>query len=143
MGMTATDQLLQKHVGDVFPAEIADFPLADAVKRGVVAPLRCLRVRPGASLRNVPVVGGDYDQKLLAEALDHEALNMAAAMYYADRFGDRAGIVYAAGVDHAERVAQAHARRRHQGQGRQRAARRPASWPRRWPPTSAARPTSS
>ena len=32
---------------------------------------------------------------------------MAAAMYYADRFGDRAGIVYAAGVDHAERVAQA------------------------------------
>jgi superfamily II DNA or RNA helicase len=107
IGMTATDQLLQKHVGDVFPAEIADFPLADAVKRGVVAPLRCLRVRPGASLRNVPVVGGDYDQKLLAEALDHEALNMAAAMYYADRFGDRAGIVYAAGVDHAERVAQA------------------------------------
>ena len=49
--MTATDQLLQKHVGDVFPAEVADFPLADAVKRGVVAPLRCLRVTPGASLR--------------------------------------------------------------------------------------------
>ena len=55
----------------------------------------------------MPVVGGDYDQRLLADALDHEALNMAAAMYYADRFGDRAGIVYAAGVDHAERVAQA------------------------------------
>ena len=105
--MTATDQLLQKHVGDVFPAEIADFPLDEAVKRGVVAPLRCLRVQPGASLRNVPVVGGDYDQRLLAAALDHDALNMAAAMYYADRFGDRAGIVYAAGVDHAERVAQA------------------------------------
>ncbi len=54
IGMTATDQLLQKHVSDVFPAEIADFPLSDAVRRGVVAPLRCLRVRPGASLRNVP-----------------------------------------------------------------------------------------
>ena len=40
IGMTATDQLLQKHVGDVFPAEVADFPLADAVRRGVVAPLR-------------------------------------------------------------------------------------------------------
>ena len=24
IGMTATDQLLQKHVGDVFPAEVAD-----------------------------------------------------------------------------------------------------------------------
>jgi ribonuclease E len=107
IGMTATDQLLQKHVSDVFPAEIADFPLADAVRRGVVAPLRCLRVRPGASLRNVPVVGGDFDQGLLAAALDHEALNMAAAGYYADRFGDRAGIIYAAGIDHAENVAQA------------------------------------
>ena len=107
IGMTATDQLLQKHVSDVFPAEIADFPLADAVRRGVVAPLRCLRVRPGASLRNVPVVGGDFDQGLLAAALDHEALNMAAAGYYADRFGDRAGIIYAAGVNHAENVAQA------------------------------------
>ena len=32
---------------------------------------------------------------------------MAAAGYYADRFGDRAGIIYAAGVDHAENVAQA------------------------------------
>ena len=107
IGMTATDQLLQKHVGDVFPAEVADFPLADAVRRGVVAPLRCVRVKPGASLRNVPVVGGDFDQRLLAEALDHEALNMAAAMFYADRFGHRAGIVYAAGVDHSERVAAA------------------------------------
>ncbi len=97
IGMTATDQLLQKHVGDVFPAEVADFPLADAVRRGVVAPLRALRVKPGASLRNVPVVGGDYDQRALAEALDHEALNMAAAMLYRDRFDHRAGIVYAAG----------------------------------------------
>ena len=34
IGMTATDQLLQKHVGDVFPVEIDDFPLADAVREG-------------------------------------------------------------------------------------------------------------
>ena len=105
--MTATDQLLQKHVSDVFPAEIADFPLAEAVEPRRRRAAALLRVQPGASLRNVPIVGGDYDQRLLAAALDHDALNMAAAMYYADRFGDRAGIVYAAGVDHAERVAQA------------------------------------
>src|SRR6478672_3097174 len=30
IGMTATDQLLQKHVSDVFPAEVADLPLAEA-----------------------------------------------------------------------------------------------------------------
>ena len=105
IGMTATDELLQKHVGDVFPAEIADFPLAEAVLSGVVAPLRAVRVPPGASLKRVKIVGGDYDQQELAEALDHDAVNMAAAMYYLDMFGQRPGIVYAAGVDHAGRVA--------------------------------------
>ena len=107
IGMTATDQLLQKHVGDVFPAEVADFPLAEAVKSGVVAPLRAVRVRPGASVRRVRIVGGDYDQQELAQALDHDALNMAAAMYYQHMFGNKPGIVYSAGVDHAERVAAA------------------------------------
>jgi ribonuclease E len=109
IGMTATDQLLQKHVGDVFPAEIeeANFSLAEAVKRGVVAPLRSVRVKPGASLKRVKIVGGDYDQQELAVALDHDALNMAAAMYYQDLFGNRPGIVYSAGVDHAHRVAAA------------------------------------
>src|SRR6185312_1242823 len=96
IGMTATDQLLQKHVGDVFPAEVADFPLAEAVRRGVVAPLRCIRVRPIASLRQVEIVGGDFDQGQLA-----------AAHLYQSRFGDTPGIVYAAGVEHAERVAAA------------------------------------
>ena len=107
VGMTATDQLLQKHVSDVFPAEVADFPLAEAVRRGVVAPLRCIRVRPIASLRQVEIVGGDFDQGQLAAALDIDPLNMAAADLYQSRFGDTPGIVYAAGVDHAESVAAA------------------------------------
>src|SRR3954454_22054806 len=105
--MTATDQLLQKHVGDVFPAEVADFPLAEAVRRGVVAPLRCVRVKPIASLRQVDIVGGDFDQGQLAAALDIDPLNLAAADLYQSRCGDTPGIVYAAGVDHAERVAAA------------------------------------
>src|SRR6185312_11081083 len=79
-----------------FPAEVADFPLAEAVRRGVVAPLRCIRVRPIASLRQVEIVGGDFDP-----------LHLAAADLYQSRFGDTPGIVYAAGVDHAERVAAA------------------------------------
>jgi ribonuclease E len=107
IGMTATDQLLQKHVGDVFPSEIDELPLAEAVRRGVVAPLRAVRVRPGASLKRVKIVGGDYDQQELAQALDHDALNMAAALYYRDMFSNKPGIVYSAGVDHAGRVAAA------------------------------------
>ncbi|HEX4735409.1 MAG TPA: helicase-related protein, partial [Thermoleophilaceae bacterium] len=41
------------------------------------------------------------------QALDHEALNMAAATLYRERFGDTPGVVYAAGVDHAYNLATA------------------------------------
>src|SRR5207249_662054 len=54
-----------------------------------------------------PIVGGDFEERALAAALDHEALNMAAATLYRERFGDTPGIVYAAGVDHAYNLATA------------------------------------
>ena len=82
-------------------------PLRELPGRGVVAPLRCVRVKPIASLRTVEIVGGDFDQGQLATALDLDPLNMAAADLYQSRFGDTPGIVYAAGVSHAERVAAA------------------------------------
>jgi ribonuclease E len=107
IGMTATEQLIAKQVSDVFPASVDDLPLQDAARRGLIAPLRDLRVPPVAAINSVPIVGGDFDQEVLAQALDHEALNMAAATLYRERFGDTAGIVYAAGVDHAYNLATA------------------------------------
>ena len=105
IGMTATEQLIAKQVSDVFPASVDDLPLADAARRGLIAPLRCLRVPPVAAINSVPIVGGDFDEGELARALDHQALNQAAASLYRDRFGETPGIVYAAGVDHAYNLA--------------------------------------
>ena len=107
VGMTATEELIAKQVSDVFPASVDDLPLADAARRGLIAPLRCLRVPPVAAINSVPIVGGDFEERALADALDHEALNMAAATLYRERFGDAPGIVYAAGVDHAYHLATA------------------------------------
>jgi ribonuclease E len=107
VGMTATEELIAKQVSDVFPASVDDLPLADAARRGLIAPLRCLRVPPVAAINSVPIVGGDFEERALADALDHEALNMAAATLYRERFGDTPGIVYAAGVDHAYHLATA------------------------------------
>jgi ribonuclease E len=106
IGMTATEQLIAKQVSDVFPASVDDLPLADAARRGLIAPLRCLRVPPAAAINSVPIVGGDFDQDALAKVLDHVALNQAAASLYRDRFDSTPGIVYAAGVDHAYHLAQ-------------------------------------
>src|SRR5215472_13734555 len=105
IGMTATEQLIAKQVSDVFPASVDDLPLQDAARRGLIAPLRDLRVPPVAAINQVPIVGGDFDQEILAKTLDHQALNQAAASLYRDRFDDTPGIVYAAGVDHAYNLA--------------------------------------
>src|SRR5207244_3638446 len=75
IGMTATEQLIAKQVSDVFPASVDDLPLADAARRGLIAPLRCLRVPPVAAIHSVPIVGGDFEERALAQALDHQALN--------------------------------------------------------------------
>src|SRR6187549_2297357 len=106
IGMTATEQLIAKQVSDVFPASVDDLPLGDAARRGLIAPLRCLRVPPAAAINSVPIVGGDFEERALAAALDHQALNQAAASLYRERFDSTPGIVYAAGVDHAYNLAQ-------------------------------------
>ena len=105
IGMTATEQLIAKQVSDVFPASVDDLPLADAARRGLIAPLRSLRIPPAAAIHSVPIIGGDFDEGELAKVLDHEALNQAAASMYRDRFDATPGIVYAAGVDHAYNLA--------------------------------------
>src|SRR4051812_31773697 len=105
IGMTATEQLIAKQVSDVFPASVDDLPLQDAARRGLIAPLRCLRVPPVAAINQVPIVGGDFEERALAQALDHQALNQAAASLYRDRFDNTPGIVYAAGVDPAYSLA--------------------------------------
>ena len=106
IGMTATEQLIAKQVSDVFPASVDDLPLADAARRGLIAPLRCLRVPPATAISSVPIIGGDFEERALAAALDHQALNQAAASLYRDRFETTPGIVYAAGVEHAYNLAQ-------------------------------------
>src|ERR687892_2790525 len=106
IGMTATEQLIAKQVSDVFPASVDDLPLGDAARRGLIAPLRCMRPPPPPPITPAPIVGGDFEERALAAALDHDALNQAAASLYRDRFGSTPGIVYAAGVQHAYNLAQ-------------------------------------
>ena len=71
IGMTATEQLIAKQVSDVFPASVDDLPLQDAARRGLIAPLRNLRVPPAAAIHSVPIVGGDFEERALAAVLDH------------------------------------------------------------------------
>jgi ribonuclease E len=114
IGMTATGALIARHVTDLFPTQTSRFDLAQAARRGVIAPLRCIRIPPGPGVRTiakVPLRRGEvdteFDQEMLAELLDQTPFNMAIADLYRTRFNGVPGVVYAAGVRHAYNVAQA------------------------------------
>src|SRR3954449_4397891 len=114
IGMTATGALIARHVTDLFPTQTSRFDLAQAARRGVIAPLRCVRIPPGVGVRTiakVPLRKGevdqDFDQEELAALLDQHPFNMAIADLYRVRFKHLPGIVYTAGVKHAVNVAKA------------------------------------
>ena len=61
IGMTATGALIARHVTDLFPTQTSRFDLAQAARRGVIAPLRCVRIPPGrerAHAREGPAAQG-------------------------------------------------------------------------------------
>jgi len=114
IGMTATGALIARHVADLFPTQTSRFDLAQAARRGVISPLRCVRIPPGPGVRTiakVPLRRGDvdveFDQELLAELLDQLPFNTAIADLYKTRFEGVPGVIYAAGVRHAYNVAEA------------------------------------
>jgi hypothetical protein len=113
IGMTATGALIARHVTDLFPTQTSRFDLAQAARRGVIAPLRCIRIPPGPGVRTiakVPLRRGEvdteFDQEMLAELLDQTPFNVAIADLYKTRFNGVPGVVYSAGVRHAYNVAQ-------------------------------------
>src|SRR5262245_48584649 len=53
IGMTATGALIARHVADLFPTQTSRFDLAQAARRGVIAPLRCVRIPPGPGVRTI------------------------------------------------------------------------------------------
>ncbi|HEV2770351.1 MAG TPA: DEAD/DEAH box helicase family protein [Solirubrobacteraceae bacterium] len=114
IGMTATGALIARHVTDLFPTQTSRFDLAQAARRGVIAPLRCVRIPPGPGVKTiakVPLRRGEvdteFDQEMLAELLDQQPFNLAIADLYKTRFNGVPGVVYAAGVRHAYNVAEA------------------------------------
>ena len=114
IGMTATGALIARHVADLFPTQTSRFDLAQAARRGVIAPLRSIRIPPGPGVRTiakVPLRKGevdqDFDQEELAALLDQEPFNVAIADLYKTRFSKTPGVLYTAGVQHAKNVAKA------------------------------------
>ena len=148
--MTATGALIARHVTDLFPTQTSRFDLAQAARRGVIAPLRCIRIPPGPGVRTiakVPLRRGEvdteFDQEMLAELLDQTPFNLAIADLYKTRFNGVPGVVYAAGRQARLQRRRGVPRGRDQGQGGLRRDPEARAGPRSSPTTSRARSTCS
>ena len=62
IGMTATGALIARHVADLFPTQTSRFDLAQAARRGVIAPLRCIRIPPGPGVRTIAKLNGPWSR---------------------------------------------------------------------------------
>ncbi len=104
-GFTATPATTTGHVEQVFGPVAATLDRLEAIKRGILAPLRSLRVERAVDLSDVVRVRGDFDQASLGRALDRAMWHHACADVWAEHFAP----LGLAGVAYTATVAQAHA----------------------------------
>ena len=105
VGFTATGATTTGHVEQVFGPVAATLDRASAIERGILCPLRSLRVERAVDLSDVARVRGDFDQASLGRALDKAMWHRACADVWAEHF-QPLGL---AGVAYTATVAQAHA----------------------------------
>jgi len=105
VGFTATGATTTGHVEQVFGPVAATLDRRSAIDRGILCPLRSLRVERAVDLSDVARVRGDFDQGSLGRALDRARWHSACADVWLDHFAP----LELAGVAYTATVAQAHA----------------------------------
>lgn len=105
VGFTATPATTTGHVEQVLGPVAATLDRLEAIKRGILAPLRSLRVERAVDLSDVARVRGDFDQASLGRALDRALWHQACADVWTEHFAP----MELAGVAYTATVAQAHA----------------------------------
>src|SRR5262245_10918495 len=105
VGFTATAATTTGHVEQVFGPVAATLDRASAIERGILCPLRSLRVERAVDLSDVAKVRGDFDQASLGRALDRALWHRACADVWEQHFAP----LELAGVAYTATVAQAHA----------------------------------
>ena len=105
VGFPATASTTTRHVEQVFGPVATTLDRLSAIERGILCPLRSLRVERAVDLSDVARVRGDFDQASLGRALDRARWHRACADVWAEHF-QPLGL---AGVAYTATVAQAHA----------------------------------
>jgi superfamily II DNA or RNA helicase len=107
VGFTATGSTTTGHVEQIFGPVATTLDRASAIERGILCPLRSLRVERAVDLSDVARVRGDFDQGSLGRALDRALWHHACAEVWTEHFQSLglAGVAYTATVAQAHNLA--------------------------------------
>lgn len=105
-GFTATMDRADGGLGEIWEEVVYEKDLRWAIDQGyLVHPRGLTVVLPDLDLASVKTVAGDFQNNALEEAMAASVDTTVAAIQH--HAGDRAGIIFAAGVDHADALAAA------------------------------------
>lgn len=112
LGLTATpDRTDQRDLLLLFRETAHRLPLEEAIRRGILVPIRCVRVETNIDLHHVKYNGVDYRLKDLEQAIQIPARDELIVDVYLRHTPNRRAVCFCVNVDHAERMAVAFTQR--------------------------------
>lgn len=110
LGFTATPNYSeQKNVKNLLlPYEYANMTIVEAVEKGMLSSFNAIIAECNIDISGVQTGGQDaeYNEEELKNKIDIKQLNDKVAQFYQSMFTAEAGVIFCAGVAHAEHVAQ-------------------------------------
>jgi superfamily II DNA or RNA helicase len=106
LGLTATPERMDnRSILDIFRQTAHRLELEEAICRGLLVPIRCVRVKTNVDLTKVRFNGIDYRLRDLETALRIPSRDALVAKTYADHTIGRPAVCFCVDVNHAERMA--------------------------------------
>lgn len=110
LGLTATPERLdQKKLNEVFGSYETSLPLEDAIRQGIVPPIRVFRIQTNIDLSEVRFRGKDYVAADLQKAIQIPSRDRIVAdvleRYFGTQWSGGGTLVFCVSVDHAKRMA--------------------------------------
>ena len=110
LGVTATpNRLDQQKLEEIFGEYESMLSLEEAVKKGLVPPIRCYRVKSNIDLTEVRFNGHEYVKSDLQRTLQVPSRDQLIAdtltKYFSGDFRDKQGVIFCVDINHAKRMA--------------------------------------
>lgn len=110
LGVTATpDRFDQQPLEDLFGEYEPQMSLEDAIREGLVPPVRCFRVKSNIDLTEVRFNGKEYVkndlQSILLIPSRDQLIADLLSKYFSGEFSDKQGVIFCVDIKHANRMA--------------------------------------